>query len=254
MTTLLSKKHRLAALRPFSSDSVASISAAWDVRMVHESNAIEGNTYTLRQTAMVLHEKFQDKDKPLPDYLELIRLDEAWEIIKAFRASFPLSRQQLIDCYKFALVRAEDHFAGHLSGASLQNGSRDPSAAIIEALNRIIEITEPVEMAASIHFEITRLDPFQNGSGRAARLAMNFILLAAGYPPVSIPTELRQAYYAALEAADSGDFPAWLGFLTRQLDHELDLWLEALEETEDRFAARQKTEDQKAIPPLSHNK
>jgi hypothetical protein len=33
MTTLLTKHHRLAALRPLSPESVASIAAAWDVRM-----------------------------------------------------------------------------------------------------------------------------------------------------------------------------------------------------------------------------
>ena len=62
---------------------------------------------------------------------------------------------------------------------------------------------------------------------------MNFILLAAGYPPVSIPTELRQQYCSALEAADSGDFPTWQSFLTQLLDQELDQWLSALAETQD---------------------
>ena len=68
-----------------------------------------------------------------------------------------------------------------------------------------------------------------DGNGRAARLAMNFVLLSAGYPPVSISTVLRQDYYNALEAADSGDFQTWQSFLTQQLEHELDGWLSALE-------------------------
>ncbi len=58
---------------------------------------------------------------------------------------------------------------------------------------------------------------------------MNFVLLSAGYPPVSISTVLRQDYYNALEAADSGDFQTWQSFLTQQLEHELDGWLSALE-------------------------
>ena len=60
---------------------------------------------------------------------------------------------------------------------------------------------------------------------------MNFILLAAGYPPISIPTDLRQAYYDALEAADTGDFATWQNFLDTRLNQELDIWLEALEST-----------------------
>jgi hypothetical protein len=46
-----------------------------------------------------------------------------------------------------------------------------------------------------------------------------------------------------LEAADSGDFQTWLTFLTTQLEQEFDEWLAALEETEERFAPRQKTDD-----------
>ena len=98
-----------------------------------------------------------------------------------------------------------------------------------ELFTEIQTITDPVERAAKLHHGIARIHPFTDGNGRAARLAMNFVLLAAGYPPISIPTDLRQAYYNALEAADSGDFQTWLDFLTEQLDHELDEWLSALE-------------------------
>jgi Fic family protein len=89
---------------------------------------------------------------------------------------------------------------------------------------------DPVELAACFHHRIARSGYFGRFNGRAARLAMNYVLLAAGYPPISIPTDLRQDYYNALEAADSGDFQTWLNFLTEQLDHELDQWLSALED------------------------
>ena len=38
MTTLTTKHQRLAALRPLSPESVASLAAAWDVRMVASSD------------------------------------------------------------------------------------------------------------------------------------------------------------------------------------------------------------------------
>jgi len=125
MSSIISKHQRLAALRPLSPESVVSLAAAWDVRMVYESNSIE--------------------------------------------------------------------------------------------------------RAARLHHGIAHIHPFADGNGRTARLAMNFILLAAGYPPISIPTDLRQAYYSALEAADAGDFTTWQNFLTTQLTQEPDAWLEALQ-------------------------
>lgn len=98
-----------------------------------------------------------------------------------------------------------------------------------ELFTEIQATANSVERAAKLHHGIARIHPFTDGNGRAARLAMNFELISAGYPPISIPTDLRLDYYNALEAADSGDFQAWLDFLTQQLDQELDQWLFALE-------------------------
>jgi len=92
-------------------------------------------------------------------------------------------------------------------------------------------IHDPVERAAALHHGIAAVHPFSDGNGRAARLGMNFVLLAAGYPPVSISPQLRTNYYAALEAADSGDFPTWQNFIIQRLDEEFDFWLEALSES-----------------------
>ena len=54
MTTLTTKHQRLAALRPLYPESVASLTAASDVRRVYESNSIEGKSLTLRETELVL--------------------------------------------------------------------------------------------------------------------------------------------------------------------------------------------------------
>jgi len=67
MTTLTAKHQRLAALRPLSPESVASLAAAWDVRMVYESNNIEGNSLTLRETELVLSKGVTVSGKPLED-------------------------------------------------------------------------------------------------------------------------------------------------------------------------------------------
>ena len=82
MTTLTTKHQRLAALRPLSPESVASLAAAWDVRMVYESNSIEGNTLTLRETELVLSKGVTVSGKPLKDHLEAVNLALAWDRVK----------------------------------------------------------------------------------------------------------------------------------------------------------------------------
>jgi Fic family protein len=131
----------------------------------------------------------------------------------------------------------EDDFAGsYRTGAVRIAGSNHvpPNPIKVpdlmeELFTELLTLADPVERAAKLHHGIARIHPFTDGNGRTARLAMNFVFLSAGYPPISIPTTLRQAYYNALEAADSGDFQTWQDFLTKQLDCELDEWLSALE-------------------------
>jgi Fic family protein len=250
--TLTTKHQRLSALRPLSPESVASLAAAWDVRMVHESNAIEGNSLTLRETELVLSKGVTVSGKPLKDHLEAVNLAKAWERVKQLaQPDAVLTENSLLDLHRIVLTRVEDDFAGsYRTGAVRIAGSNHvpPNPVKVPDLMEqlfagVRAIADPVERAAKLHHGIARIHPFTDGNGRAARLAMNFVLLAAGYPPVSISTDLRMEYYRALEAADSGNFQAWLDFLTTQLDKELDQWLSALEETAERFASRQKTED-----------
>jgi Fic family protein len=238
--TLTTKHQRLAALRPLSPESVASLAAAWDVRMVHESNAIEGNSLTLRETELVLSKGVTVSGKPLKDHIEALNLAKAWEKVKELaKPGASLTERDLLDLHRIVLTRVEDSFAGsyrtgavRIAGSNLvpPNPLKVPDL-MAELFASLQDIAEPVERAAKLHHGIARIHPFADGNGRAARLAMNFLLLAAGYPPVSIPTDLRLAYYKALDAADAGDYQAWLDFLNGRLDHELDQWLTALEPT-----------------------
>jgi Fic family protein len=240
--TLTTKHQRLAALRPLSPESVASLAAAWDVRMVHESNAIEGNSLTLRETELVLSKGLTVSGKPLKDHLEAVNLAKAWEQVKELaKSNAALTERDLLDLHRIVLTRVEDSFAGSYRTSSVRIAGSNhvpPNAVKVPELMQELfaalnDIADPIERAATLHHGIARIHPFTDGNGRAARLAMNFVLLAAGFPPISIPTDLRLAYYNALEAADSGDFQAWLDFLTTQLDQELDQWLSALGETQD---------------------
>jgi Fic family protein len=239
MTTLTSKLQRLTALRPLSPESVASLAAAWDVRMVYESNSIEGNSLTLRETELVLSKGVTVSGKPLKDHLEAVNLAKAWERVKALaQPGATVTERDLLDLHRIILTRVEDSFAGtYRSSAVRIAGSNHipPNPIKVPDLMATLfaeteSISDPVERAAKLHHGIASVHPFADGNGRTARLAMNFVLLAAGYPPISIPTTPREAYYNALESADSGDFKAFQAFLETELHKELDHYLEALEQ------------------------
>jgi len=61
----------------------------------------------------------------------------------------------------------------------------------------------PVRLAARAHYEILRIFPFTNDSGKVARLVMNLLLLRSGYPPAIIHSTERQRYYEALKGSSA---------------------------------------------------
>lgn len=56
-----------------------------------------------------------------------------------------------------------------------------------------------LRIAARVHYDMVRVYPFQNDSGKVARLFMNLLLYRAGYPPAIIHAKERQGYYEALK-------------------------------------------------------
>lgn len=238
--TLTHKLEKLNALRPLSAEAVASISAAWDTNMIYESNSIEGNSLTLRETDLVLAKGLTVSGKPLKDHIEAVNLALAWEHVKALadKTSQP-TEPDLLTIHRIVLTRVEDHHAGsYRSGTVRISGSSSipPNAVKVpdqmeQLFADIAAISDPVAQSAALHHGITRIHPFADGNGRSARLAMNFVLLAAGYPAISISPDERSAYYQALEAADQDNLPAFQSFLEQQLHRELDTWLTALNPT-----------------------
>lgn len=78
----------------------------------------------------------------------------------------------------------------------------------------------PDEIAARFHHRLVAIHPFPNGNGRHARLATNLLLVASGQPPFTWGSvnlvdagATRQAYVAALRAADARDIQPLLAFV-----------------------------------------
>ena len=61
----------------------------------------------------------------------------------------------------------------------------------------------PVRLAARAHYDMLRIFPFANDSGKVARLVMNLVLLRSGYPPAIIHSTERQRYYEALKGSSA---------------------------------------------------
>jgi Fic family protein len=75
------------------------------------------------------------------------------------------------------------------------------------------KMEHPVSLAATLHYRITAIHPFNDWNGRIARLMLNIALMQHGYLPVLISAEERLAYYENLEKADKGSLEPLIGLI-----------------------------------------
>jgi Fic family protein len=214
-------KQRLDALRPLENPSLLH---ALDIEYTYESNRIEGNTLTLRETEIIINKGLTVGGKSMREHLEAINHYEAVLFLRELVQSGALVNQLLVKQIHALVLRGidRDNAGTFRSVPVMIAGSRHTPPqpwqvpSLMEACCRWYDeqqaLLHPVTLAAELHERLVTIHPFIDGNGRTARLMMNLVLLGAGYPIANIggDTESRLAYYHALErcniAEDTADF------------------------------------------------
>ena len=82
----------------------------------------------------------------------------------------------------------------------------DVEEEMSELLEELRDISPELALTAAgyFHAKFENIHPYANGNGRTGRLAMNYLLVLHGHPPIIIHEDDRKEYYAALEAWDTG--------------------------------------------------
>lgn len=209
------KKALLDSKRPLPAATVNSIRQAVRLEWTYHSNALEGNTLTLRETQVVLEGLTVGGGKTLREHLEVINHAHAVDFLEDLVARRePLSQTVVRQLHALILRGIDDAHAGayrHVPVAISGSQHVPPSPAevapmmsdLLAWLGNDGQALHPVRRAARFHHRFVFIHPFVDGNGRTARLLMNLILVSEGYPPAIIKAdpERRIAYLDALEAA-----------------------------------------------------
>jgi Fic family protein len=236
---LEARKKRLDALRPLAPESLEALERWLDVELTYTSNAIEGNTLTRQETALVLEKGITVRGKPLKDHLEAVDHLDAWTWVKELAAGdAPITEHDVRQVHALVLGRSQREEAGRYSEAQRQIAGSTvilPSPAevppLMADLGRWLAAAAPGPTSAfEAHYRLVTIHPFADGNGRTARLLMNLLLLRAGWPPVVIAPEHRPDYLDALELRQtSGTAEPYLAFMQARLLESLDRHLDVLE-------------------------
>lgn len=236
------KLSQLQKLRPLPVASVAKLREQFSIEMTYNSNAIEGNKLTFKETFLIINEGITIKGKPLKDHIE------AKDHYEAINYLYDLIEHDKKHTFSEVLIRnlqrlitkeTDSGISGaYRNGNVIITGSKHTPPEAYEVSKLMNELVEwvgnnksklhPVELAAVLHHKLVYIHPFFDGNGRTARLLMNVMLMQAGYPLVVILKNDRKKYYQTLEKADKGDLSPFVDFIAQAVERSLNIYLKTL--------------------------
>ena len=204
------KRERLDKMRPLTSGEIKRLQDEFMIDFTYNSNAIEGNTLTLKETAMVLEGVTIDQ-KPLKDHLDAVGHKDAFLYIEDIaKKDVPLNESVIKNIHSLVLMnQPEDRGVYRKIPVRIMGAYTEPvQPYLIEPkITELLSVNEErketmnvVERIARFHLEFEGIHPFIDGNGRTGRLIMNLDLIREGYPPINVKFTDRRKYYDAFDA------------------------------------------------------
>lgn len=201
---------QLRGMRPLHDTELKRLRDEFIVEHTYDSNAIEGNTLTLRETALILQEGLTIAEKPIKDHLEAIGYRDAFEyIVSLADAGTPISEGVIKEIHSLVLMNDRQNRGVYrrvpvtILGALhtppqpfLVPEQMEQLLADYEGMKNRLHIVEAV---AEFHLRFEGIHPFLDGNGRTGRLILNLGLIKAGLLPVNVKFADRRRYYDAFD-------------------------------------------------------
>ena len=233
------KKAELDGRRPLTEGEIERLNEEFTVEYTYNSNAIEGNTLTLRETDLVLRGLTIDQ-KPLKDHMEAVGHKEAFDYVRELvKENAPLTESVIKQIHYLVLAdKKDDRGVYRRIPVRIMGAHHEPVQPYligpkIEQLLLDYAASEAhiVTKLARFHIEFEGIHPFIDGNGRTGRLLVNLELMKAGYPPIDIKFTDRVAYYDAFDAYHvRHDLSAMEGLFAGYINARLDTYLKILHE------------------------
>lgn len=234
-----SLKKELDSKRPIPKETLKSLKESINLEWTYNSNGIEGNTLTLRETQVVL-EGITVGGKSIKEHLEAINHEKAILYLDDLvKDNEPISEWNIKNIHQLILKDIDNENAGRYrkENVTIKGAVHIPPdyLKVPELMEKLIltyntwNEYHPIIQAALLHGELVKIHPFTDGNGRTSRLLMNLVLMNSGYNPVIIKKEDRLKYYEALDKAHmTNDYTDFIKLVTKLEIEMLKKYLELL--------------------------
>ncbi len=234
-----SLKRELDSKRPIPKETLKSLKESINLEWTYNSNGIEGNTLTLRETQVVL-EGITVGGKSIKEHLEAINHEKAILFLDDLvKDNEPISEWNIKNIHQLILKDIDNENAGRYrkENVTIKGATHIPPdyLKVPELMEKLIltyntwNEYHPIIQAALLHGELVKIHPFVDGNGRTSRLLMNLDLMNSGYNPVIIKKESRLKYYEALDKAHTtGNYTDFVKLVTKLEIEMLKKYLELI--------------------------
>ena len=230
------KKKELDNKRPLTEGEISRLNEEFIIEYTYNSNAIEGNTLTLRETDLVLRGLTIDQ-KPLKDHMEALGHKEAFDFFSELvKNNVPISESVIKQIHYLVLAdKKNDRGVYRKIPVRIMGAKHEPvQPYLIEPKMEqlLIDFNKSTEhivtKLARFHIEFESIHPFIDGNGRTGRLLVNLELMKAGFPPIDIKFTERIAYYNAFDEYHTKHNLSkmenlFAGYINSRLDMYLDI-------------------------------
>ncbi len=232
------KLEELNKRRPLTEGELERLNEEFLTEYTYNSNAIEGNTLTLRETDMVLRGLTIDQ-KSLKEHLEVIGHKEAFDFVtELVKEKCEINERVIKQIHYLVLADKKDDRGVYrrvpvrIMGAAHETAQPYLIVTKMEELLRNYLASEEhiVTKLARFHIEFEGIHPFIDGNGRTGRLLVNLELMKAGYPPIDIKFTDRIAYYNAFDEYHvKHNLKAMESLFAKYINERLDIYLKMLQ-------------------------
>ncbi len=196
------------------------------VRFTYNTNAIEGNRLSLRETSIILTENIIPAGATPNDYNEVINSKDCYEFMKQYKGEF--NQRFLLKIHKLLTKNTNCKVVGgyrnhevKISGSEwvppVHEKVKEEMRKIFQWYYSARKKLHPVELGAILHNKLVRIHPFADGNGRTSRVILNWILIKNKFPMFYIELKDKIKYYEAIEEGDKGNDEAMVHYVAKVL-------------------------------------
>ena len=199
-------KNKLKSLRPLNESEIKRLREEFMIESTYNSNAIEGNTLSLKETALILQQGVTIDGKHIREHLEVIgHKDAFYWMLDLADAKTSLTERVIKELHSLVLMNDAANKGTYRTVEVAivgDNHNLTPPYLIHEQMEALLSGYEIlrrdkhiIEAVAEFHLRFEGIHPFIDGNGRTGRLIMNLELMKESFLPVNIKFTDRNTYY-----------------------------------------------------------